>query len=51
MDGLLNSLGVTGQWRDLRGDYANTLCGGRLQILGLCVDVNLTGLRLRSDED
>ena len=51
VDGLLNSLGVTGQWRGLRRDYISALCGGNLQILGLCVDTNLSGLGLRSDED
>lgn len=51
VDGLLNGLGVTGQWRGLRGDYANALCGGNLQILGLCVDTSLAGLGPRSDED
>ena len=49
VDGLLNTLGITGQWRGLRGDYASALCGGSLQILGLCVDTNLSGLGLRSD--
>jgi len=51
VDGLLNTLGVTGQWRGLRGDYVSALCGANLQILGLCVDVNLSGLGLRSDEN
>lgn len=51
VDGLLNSLGVTGQWRGLRGDYVRALCRGRLQLLGLCVDANLSGLGLRSDEN
>ena len=46
VDGLLNNLGVTGQWRSLRGDYTNTLCGGNLRILGFCVDTNLGGLGL-----
>lgn len=50
VDGLLNGLSIAGQWRSLRGDYANALCGGNLQILGLCVDTNLAGLGLRSDE-
>lgn len=52
VDGLLNTLGVTGQWTGLRGDYANALCRGNLEILGLCVDGNLSGLGglgLRSD--
>jgi hypothetical protein len=49
VDGLLNTLGITGKWRNLRGDYANALCGGNLEILGLCVDTNLAGLGLRSD--
>ena len=48
-DGLLNSLGVTGQWEGLRRDYVGALCGGGLQILGLCVDANLS-LGLRADE-
>jgi hypothetical protein len=51
VDGLLNTLGITAQWRGLGRDYANALCGGNLQILGLCVDVNLSGLGLRSDEN
>jgi len=51
VDGLLNTLGVTGQWRSLRGDYVSALCGANLQILGLCVDVSLSGLGLRSDEN
>lgn len=50
VDGLLNALGVTGQWRSLRGDYAGALCRGDLQLLGLCVDTTLAGLGLRSDE-
>ena len=48
VDGLLNNLGAVGPWRNLRGDYVNALCGGNLQILGLCVDTNLAGLGLRS---
>jgi len=48
-DGLLNSLGVTGQWEGLRRDYVSAVCGGGLQILGLCVDANLS-LGLRADE-
>lgn len=51
VDDLLNGLGAAGQWRNLRGDYVNALCGGNLQILGLCVDTNLAGLGLRSDEN
>jgi hypothetical protein len=51
VDGLLNDLGVTGQWRSLRGDYAGALCEGGLEILGLCVNTNIPGLGLRSDED
>lgn len=49
VDGLLNNLGVGGQWRGLRGDYTSALCGG-LRILGLCVGTNVSGLGLRSDE-
>ena len=51
VDGLLNTLGITAQWRGLRGEYVNALCGGGLQILGLCVgaDLNILGLGLRSD--
>jgi len=51
VDGLLNTLGITAQWTSLRRDYASALCRGNLQILGLCVDANLSGLGLRSDED
>ncbi|KAF9652026.1 hypothetical protein BDM02DRAFT_3109796 [Thelephora ganbajun] len=51
VDGLLNSLGVTGQWRGLRGNYVSALCEGNLQLLGLCVDTNLSGLGVRSDEN
>ena len=53
VDGLLNTLGITAQWRGVRGDYVNELCGGGLQILGLCVgaDTNLLGLGLRSDDN
>jgi len=51
VDGLLNTLGITAQWRGLRGDYVSALCRGGLQILGLCVDANLSGLGLRSDEN
>ena len=50
VDGLLNTLGITAQWRGLRRDYVSALCGGNLQILGLCVDTSLSGLGLRSDE-
>jgi len=51
VDGLLNTLGITAQWNSLRQDYVSALCRGNLQILGLCVDVNLSGLGLRSDGD
>ena len=51
VDGLLNTLGITAQWRGLRGDYVGALCSGNLQILGLCVDTSLLGLGLRSDEN
>ena len=50
MDGLLNGLGITAQWRGLRRDYDRALCGGNLQVLGLCVE-GLTGLGLRSGEN
>jgi hypothetical protein len=52
LDGVLNGLGVANQFRSLRVDYLSTLCGaGNLDVLGLCVDANLTGLGLRSDEN
>jgi phage-related protein len=52
VDGLLNGIGLTSQFRSLRGDYLNTLCeAGNLNVLGLCLDANLTGLGLRSDEN
>ena len=51
VDGLLNSLGITAQWRNLRGEYVGALCRGRLELLGLCVGADLPGLGLRSDED
>ena len=50
VDGLLNTLGITAQWRGLRRDYVSALCGGNLQIAGLCLDTGFTGLDLRSDE-
>ena len=49
VDGLLNNLGITAQWTDLRGDYVSALCTGGLQILDLCVGAGLSGLGLRSD--
>jgi hypothetical protein len=51
VDGILNGLGIMGQWRNLRGDYVSALCRGNLEVVGLCADINLTGIRLRSDED
>lgn len=51
VDGLLNSLGITAQWRGLRGEYVRALCRGRLELLGLCVGIDLPELGLRSDED
>lgn len=51
VDGLLNSLGITAQWRGLRGEYVSALCRGRLELLGLCVGADLPELGLRSDED